>query len=33
MMTWAIHQEGAAARWMRDDLDAVLAPYLVKKRK
>jgi AcrR family transcriptional regulator len=33
MMTWAMHQEGAAARWMRDDLDAVLAPYLVKKRK
>jgi AcrR family transcriptional regulator len=33
MMTWATHQEGAAARWMRDDLDAVLAPYLAKKRK
>jgi AcrR family transcriptional regulator len=32
MMTWAFHQEGTAARWMRDDLDAVLAPYVVKKR-
>ena len=33
MMTWAFHQEGTAARWMRDDLDAVLAPYVVKKRR
>lgn len=28
MLSWAIHQEGAAAKWMRHDLDAVLKPYL-----
>jgi AcrR family transcriptional regulator len=33
MMTWAHYQDGPAARWMRNDLDAVLAPYVVKKRK
>jgi AcrR family transcriptional regulator len=33
MMRWAILQEGMAARWMRDDLDAVLAPYLKRKRR
>ena len=33
MMTWAYYQDGPAARWMRDDLDAVLAPFVVKKRK
>ena len=31
MMVWALYQEGSAARWMRDDLDAVLAPYLTRK--
>jgi AcrR family transcriptional regulator len=30
MMSWAMHQEGAAAKWMRDDLNAVLKPYLAK---
>lgn len=28
MMSWATHQEGAAAKWMRDDLNAVLKPYI-----
>ena len=28
MMSWAMHQEGAAAKWMRDDLNAVLKPYI-----
>ena len=28
MLTWAFYQEGRAARWMRTDLDAVLAPFL-----
>ena len=28
MMSWAFYQEGAAAKWMRHDLDAVLKPYL-----
>jgi AcrR family transcriptional regulator len=27
LLTWAIHQEGTAAAWIRGDLDAVLAPY------
>ena len=27
MFTWAIYQDGTAAEWMRDDLEAVLAPY------
>jgi AcrR family transcriptional regulator len=28
LLTWAFYQEGPAARWVRADLDAVLAPYL-----
>jgi AcrR family transcriptional regulator len=28
MLSWAIYQEGAAAKWMRHDLDAVLKPYI-----
>lgn len=28
MMSWAMHQEGPAAKWMRDDLNAVLKPYI-----
>jgi AcrR family transcriptional regulator len=28
MMSWAAHQEGPAAKWMRDDLNAVLKPYI-----
>lgn len=31
MMTWAYYREGTAANWMRDDLDAVLAPYLKRR--
>jgi AcrR family transcriptional regulator len=30
MMTWAFYREGTAGEWMRSDLDAVLAPYLVR---
>ena len=30
LMTWATHQTGPALKWMRDDLDAVLAPWLRK---
>jgi AcrR family transcriptional regulator len=33
MMTWAYYEEGTAQQWMRDDLDAVLKPYLVTKKK
>jgi len=28
ILTWGFYQRGTAARWMRDDLEAVLAPYL-----
>ncbi|MEP7344583.1 MAG: TetR/AcrR family transcriptional regulator [Gemmatimonadaceae bacterium] len=31
MMTWAMYLEGTAAQWMRDDLDAILLPYVSKK--
>ena len=29
MLSWAFYQEGAAAKWMRHDLDAVLKPYVI----
>jgi AcrR family transcriptional regulator len=32
MMAWAFYQQGAAAKWMRADLEAVLAPYIAKPR-
>jgi AcrR family transcriptional regulator len=28
LLSWAFYQEGSASRWVRADLDAVLAPYL-----
>ena len=28
MLSWAFHQEGPAAKWIRHDLDAVLKPYV-----
>ncbi len=28
LLTWAFYQEGTAASWVREDLDAVLRPYL-----
>lgn len=33
MLTWGFYREGKAAEWMRADLDAVLAPYLAKRRR
>ena len=30
MLSWAHHQEGAAAKYIRDDLNAVLQPYVNK---
>lgn len=33
MMSWAMYLEGTAAQWMRDDLDAVLAPFVVAPSK
>jgi AcrR family transcriptional regulator len=32
LMSWACYQEGAAADWIRRDLDAVLAPHLRRRR-
>jgi AcrR family transcriptional regulator len=32
MMSWACYREGTAARWMRKDLDAVLAPYVTGRK-
>lgn len=31
LLSWAFYQEGPASRWVRADLDAVLAPYLPPK--
>lgn len=31
MLTWATYREGTAVRWMRQDLDLVLAPFLTEK--
>jgi AcrR family transcriptional regulator len=28
MLSWAHHQQGSSAKWMRDDLNAVLKPHL-----
>ena len=33
MLTWGFYQQGTAARWIRADLNAVLAPYLRKRRR
>jgi len=33
LMTWAIYRDGSAEKWLRDDLDAVIAPYLAKRRR
>jgi AcrR family transcriptional regulator len=32
MMAWAHYQEGSAADWMREDLEAVLAPFLATRQ-
>lgn len=28
LLSWAVYQQGSAERWIRADVDAVLAPYL-----
>ena len=33
MLTWAFYQQGGAAQWIRADLEAVLTPYLGKRRR
>ena len=32
LMTWAFYHDGPAERWIRDDVNLVLAPYLAKRR-
>jgi len=32
LLTWAFYREGTAAKWIRADLDSVLAPWLVTPR-
>jgi AcrR family transcriptional regulator len=32
LMTWATYQEGTAARWLLRDVDAILAPWLSRRR-
>jgi len=32
MLTWAFYRQGTATQWIRTDLEAVLAPYLRKRR-
>ncbi len=32
-LSWAIHREGSAARWLRTDLDAVLQPHLALRSR
>ena len=32
LLTWAFYQQGTAARWVRADVDAVLAPYVATRR-
>jgi len=33
LITWAIYRDGDAASWLRTDIDAVLAPYLPRRRR
>jgi AcrR family transcriptional regulator len=33
LLTWATYRDGGAAAWLRADLEAVLAPYLVRRRR
>ncbi len=32
-LAWTIYQEGSAADWLSNDLDATLRPYLVQRKK
>jgi AcrR family transcriptional regulator len=31
-LSWALYREGAAADWLREDLEATLRPYLVRRK-
>jgi AcrR family transcriptional regulator len=32
-LAWTLYREGSAARWLREDLEATLRPYLVRPKK
>lgn len=32
LVTWAFHPDGSAADWLRENVDAVLAPHVVRRR-
>jgi AcrR family transcriptional regulator len=32
-LSWTLYREGAAAEWLRDDLDSTLRPYLVRRTR
>jgi AcrR family transcriptional regulator len=32
-LNWALYREGSAADWLREDLEATLRPYLVRRKK
>jgi len=32
LLTWAFYRQGTAARWLREDLESVVAPYLAPRR-
>ena len=33
LITWAIYRDGDATSWLRADVDAVIAPYLPRRRR
>ena len=33
LLTWALYQDGTAERWLRENVDAVLAPHLAGTRR
>ena len=33
LLTWAILREGSVTQWLRDDIETVLDPYRIKRRK
>jgi len=32
-LSWTLYREGSAAEWLREDLEATLCPYLVRRKK
>jgi hypothetical protein len=31
-LTWTLYRQGSAAEWLREDLEATLRPYLVRRK-